>query len=144
MARLTLMAVAMVLSAVSYQLFAQQLRDPTRPPAGLAQEVGGAKGDVSVKRSGLNLQSILIAPDRRSAIIDGQLLRVGQRVSGFKVVSIEEGAVILRGAQGTRRLQLFPEVDKRKSLTARPSATDSPESSDATNPSGFETKRDEG
>lgn len=142
MARFALMVVVLMLSGYSYDLLAQQLRDPTRPPAGLVQAVGD--GEISVKHSGLNLQSILIAPDRRSAIIDGQLLGVGQKVSGFKVVSIEDGAVILRGAQGTRRLQLFPGVDKRKSLTARPSATDSSESSEVTEPSSLKSKRDEG
>ncbi len=107
---------------------AQQLRDPTRPPALL----GPSKGESGAgeRRAGLSLQSILIAPDRRSAIIDGRLLNVGESVSGFRVVAIEEGAVTLRGSAGLRRLELFPEVVKRPGRM--PGEAESPDATRAT------------
>ena len=132
---------ACVLSGNAHDVFAQQLRDPTRPPAGLTQS--GGKQGAQPKDSDLNLQSILIAPNRRSAIIDGRLLRVGEVLSGFKVVSIEEGAVTLRGAQGTRRLQLFPSVDKRRSLAVSPSKSEPPASQGSTLPASSESKQEE-
>lgn len=139
------LAIALVFALTaefSHESSAQQLRDPTRPPAGIMQSTGDGK--TLTRSSGLSLQSILIAPDRRSAIIDGRLLEIGQNVSGYRVVSIEEGSVILKGSQGTRRLQLFPEIDKRKSLSARPSVPDSPTSKSGTNPTDSDLKREEG
>jgi hypothetical protein len=53
------------------------------------------------------LGSILYAPDRRLAIIDGRIVSAGDEVRGARVVDIAPGVVLLRDAQGQlRRLAL--------------------------------------
>lgn len=70
-------------------------RDPTRPPT--QAEIDAWFGDASGQRerARFSLQSILLAPDRRIAIIDGQRLRVGERIDGAQVRVIEAGRVVL-------------------------------------------------
>jgi MSHA biogenesis protein MshK len=77
---------------------AQAVQDPTRPPAALLQPVGREAG-----AHGSNLQSILIgraAGGRRIAVIDGETVRVGERIAGARVIAINAAEVQLqRGAK---------------------------------------------
>ncbi|NBB91655.1 MAG: GspB domain-containing protein, partial [Gammaproteobacteria bacterium] len=50
------------------------------------------------ERAPFRLQSILLAPERRIAIIDGQRLRVGDRLDNAEVRAIEPGRVVLERA----------------------------------------------
>ncbi|MEX0958087.1 MAG: hypothetical protein WDZ63_02255 [Burkholderiales bacterium] len=97
--------------------FAQPLRDPTRPPLFVAPA-----GAAAVRESDLVLQTVLISPERRAAIINGRLLRLGENISGMQLMSISEGEVKLRGRGESRTLHLFPAVKKRE---ARPTQHDS-------------------
>jgi MSHA biogenesis protein MshK len=81
--------------------------DPTRPPL---IEVPSAPAGQPL---GPRLESVLIAPDRRIAVINGQQLTVGGKVSGSEVVRITESEVVLRGTEGTQTLKLVPEFAKR-------------------------------
>jgi len=63
------MTCAMVL--VGELALAQTLGDPTRPPAGFNLAVSGAK-PADGPPSALVLESVLIHPDARSAIISGE------------------------------------------------------------------------
>jgi MSHA biogenesis protein MshK len=86
---------------------AQALTDPTRPPnasapAGAAQETGGPQ-----------LQSVLISPRRRLAIINGTMVSLGDMLGEAKVVKISETEVVLRKGEETEVLKLFPGVDKQ-------------------------------
>jgi MSHA biogenesis protein MshK len=87
---------------------AQQLRDPTRPPSLIDEGEG-------VVNEGPVLQSILIAPDRKVAIISGQAVRVGEQFNGARLVSISETQVVLRNGNEVRTLNLFPDIDKHRS-----------------------------
>jgi hypothetical protein len=49
------------------------------------------------------LATILYSPDRRLAIIDNQIVGVGDEVRGARVTEITAGAVLLRDAQGKLR-----------------------------------------
>jgi MSHA biogenesis protein MshK len=89
--------------------FAQQLRDPTRPPGVGASRAGFAEA----VPSDLVLQTVLVSPERRNAIVNGRLLRVGDSISGMRVIEIRESAVVLRGPGELRTLSLFPLVEKR-------------------------------
>jgi len=82
--------------------------DPTQPPT-----TTGPVGDTSP--GGPRLESILIAPDRRLAVIDGEQVMLGSKVAGGAVVRITETEVVVRGADGEQTFRLFPE-------TRRPSA----------------------
>lgn len=97
--------------AVCLPLFvlAQGLPDPTRPPASLGV-VESASAVAST--SGPELQSILISPTRRIAIINGQHLRQGDKFGEARVTRISESEVVLRNGSESQVLKLFPEIEK--------------------------------
>lgn len=88
--------------------FAEELTDPTMPPASMTAPVADAV--VVVKPAGL--QSILISKQRRAAIIDGETVELGGIHGAAKLIEVNEGNVVLRGAQGRQVLSLFPDVSK--------------------------------
>ncbi|WP_426414988.1 hypothetical protein [Aestuariirhabdus sp. LZHN29] len=81
--------------------------DPTRPE-------GYEPKTVSRPQAKLELQSIMIRGQERSAVIDGKLYREGERVSGVKIVKIENWRVVLMGSTGRRVLEIAsqPVIDK--------------------------------
>lgn len=106
--------IGFLLAVLFPDVFAQQLRDPTRPPSFVAPT-----GADAVRESDLVLQTVLISPERRAAIINGRLLRLGENISGMQLMSISEGEVKLRGRGGPRTLHLFPSVKKREARPAQ-------------------------
>jgi hypothetical protein len=62
-------------------------------------------------QSDLVLQSVLISPERRSAIINGRLVALGDSFAGYQVAGIGESEVLLRSGGETRTLRLFPDVN---------------------------------
>jgi hypothetical protein len=68
------------------------------------------------------LQSIIISRERRSAIINGQQVKIGDVVGDSTLAEIKEGSVVLQGAKGRQVLMLFPGVDIRKKETATPNS----------------------
>jgi MSHA biogenesis protein MshK len=88
---------------------AAELPDPTRPPAGIsaAQEQAATP-----KASGL--QSVLISPARRAAIINGQTVVLGGKLGDSRLVEVSEAGVVLQGPSGRRELALFPDVGLNK------------------------------
>lgn len=106
-----MIAVAATLAMASAR--AQALTDPTRPPnanapAEAAQEAGGTQ-----------LQSVLISPRRRLAIINGTMVPLGGMLGEAKVVKITETEVVLQRGEEKEVLKLFPGVDKQS--TGKPS-----------------------
>jgi hypothetical protein len=70
------------------------LDDPTRPPLGHPVNTNsGAKKKISGPRWILN--STLVSPQRRSAVINDQVVAKGDRVDGAVVVEIEPNRVRL-------------------------------------------------
>ncbi|HRE16106.1 MAG TPA: hypothetical protein PLW86_03435, partial [Rhodocyclaceae bacterium] len=62
---------------------------------------------------------------RASAVIDGQLLRVGDALGDAKLVSVSETAAILESPQGRETLYLIPDINKTPAVSrqgGRPSA----------------------
>jgi len=90
-------------------VLAAELPDPTRPPPELSAAQGAAPA-----ATGPVLQSVLISPTRKSAIIGGQTVGIGDRYGDAQVVGIGEGEVVLKSGNKLRTLRLFPEVEKRK------------------------------
>lgn len=89
---------------------AQSLRDPTRPAF-----FTGRTGEGGIAGRGRDaewvLQSVLLSPERRYAIINGEVLALGGSVGGAELVAIREGEVTLRSGGALRTLRLFPDVD---------------------------------
>lgn len=110
------------------------LPDPTRPPNAVlramsAKNTGAmpaapqASTDVAsgasaparpVKREA-RLTSVRVSASGHDnvALIDGQLVQVGDRVGDSTVASIDDNGVVLRGPKGSQRLSLIPEGGKR-------------------------------
>lgn len=99
---------------------AETLPDPTRPPAFLFAPVDSDAAATERSKAGLVLQSVLIAPGRRTAIIGGRHLAIGDRLGDLTLVRVEETEVLLRGPEGSRTLRLFPDADKRLARAAAP------------------------
>ncbi len=77
------------------------LPDPTRPHGASA---GG--------RSASGVQSILISPQRKVAVVNGREVTVGDRVGDAVVVDIRPYEVILNRNGRESRLRLVPRLDK--------------------------------
>lgn len=88
---------------------AELLADPTRPPAA-ALMVGGGMGE----SPGGRLSSIVLPKQgRATAVIDGQVVRLGERVGGARLLRLTESEAVLEGPEGVERLYLTPDVDKK-------------------------------
>ncbi|TAN76313.1 MAG: hypothetical protein EPN14_08060 [Gallionella sp.] len=83
---------------------AEELPDPTRLPAIIGAPAAAAQAEMP------GLQSIIISKARRAAIIDGETVELGGRHGDAKLVGVNEGSVVLQGAQGRQVLALFPGV----------------------------------
>ena len=87
------------------------LVDPTKPPsvaASTARDGGGAPEQAASQR----LQSILISPNRRLAVIDGRTVTEGSRVDAATVVQIAETRVTLRQGAELMTLELYPGIQR--------------------------------
>jgi MSHA biogenesis protein MshK len=87
------------------------LSDPTRPPNVLA----GAARDASqpVETPAQRLQSVLISPHRRLAVIDGRTVPLGGKVDGATLVQIAETHVTLKRGDELKTLELYPGVERK-------------------------------
>ncbi|MGB2742179.1 MAG: agglutinin biogenesis protein MshK [Cognaticolwellia sp.] len=94
--------IAFLLSFLSQYASCQQV-DPTMPFGAVASTSGNEKITVLV------LQSI-IKSDIKKAIIDGQILNVGDKYKGFELIEINSNGVVLNSAQGRMELSLFSGV----------------------------------
>jgi MSHA biogenesis protein MshK len=88
--------------------------DPTRPPSPVAGVPGGERSAQS-----RTLQSVLIAPGRSVAVVDGEMVRVGSRLGDAEVVKIDEFGVVLRSGGRTEMLKLLPDAKRVGSHTFR-------------------------
>jgi len=107
-----------LLSSVFCPLNAEELPDPTRPPAAIIALLGTASGTASGAAHGQlasqsqpsGLQSTIISGSRRAAIIDGKTVELGGKHGNAQLVEVSEGSVVLRNGQKIRVLTLFPDV----------------------------------
>lgn len=102
---------------------ADSLPDPTRPAIDLS---AGAGGEAQVSSAPKGLQSIIISPQYRAAIINGETVRLGGKSGDSRLVEVREDSVVLQNAQGRRVMELFPKVNIRQTETA-PRESSAPE-----------------
>lgn len=103
------------LALAAFPAASQETVDPTRPPNAANLGSAGPAAD-----AGPVLQSVLISPGRKIAVISGKEVLLGGRYGKAKVVGITESEVVLREGNNVQKLKLFPAIDKRK---ARPGET---------------------
>ncbi|MCX7961668.1 MAG: hypothetical protein N2653_08860 [Burkholderiales bacterium] len=60
------------------------------------------------------MDAILIAPDRRLAVIGDRIVRIGDEIGGARVVRIREGSVTLRRDGAEEELSLFQGIQKKR------------------------------
>ena len=92
--------------------FAEDLPDPTRPPASIFAPVGGAgvAHEMPAENHARGLHTIIISETRRAAIIDGQTVELGEEHSGARLIEVNEGGVVLERGQSRQVLPLFPDI----------------------------------
>lgn len=59
------------------------------------------------------MQSVLISPQRRLAVIDGETVKTGDLVGDARVVRIHETEVVLKAGNEVRVLRMYPDVEKK-------------------------------
>ena len=84
--------------------------DPTRPPAGFGTGAGEAERDTG---GGIRLQTVMISPTQRAAIINGVMVRLGEKYGDAVLVGVAENGVVLKSGSGHQVLRLHPDVDMR-------------------------------
>jgi hypothetical protein len=85
------------------------LRDVFAPRRSLkkAEQSITPKGDPGVQKApGLKLKGVIVGGGNSVAIINGKLLRLGERIDGYQVVRIEEKKVFLRSGNSTFKLEM--------------------------------------
>ena len=83
---------------------AQALSDPTAP---LPRSDRSAGSGVARTAPSWQLQSIMVGPDRRIAVINGEIVREGTPVNGATVLTIDPASVLLDAGGRRLRLRLF-------------------------------------
>ena len=82
-----------------------QQTDPTRPFGATAAVSQG-----SDSKSALVLQSIIQSNQSKKAMINGEVLTVGDKYRDFELIAINSNGVVLQSSQGRMELSLFSGV----------------------------------
>jgi len=92
-----------------------QSADPTRPPPAFIGAAGTVAGG-GAEPVGNRLTSVVIARQgsRSRAVIDGQVLRRGDRIGDSRLIRITETQVELAGPNGRETLYLTPGIGKTR------------------------------
>lgn len=122
-----------LLFAAANSAGAQAVQDPTRPPQALIKPVAGV-----ASAGAPQLQSILVARGpggRRVAVIDGNMVRVGDMVGGARVTGMTASSVQLqRGGKRETLKMTAPEDDVPAPVPAAAIAAQPPASAPAGKP----------
>ena len=101
---------------------AQAMADPTRPaPAWLAMQAQGPSSEPVAEPVSLDVQIVVIGPERKFAMVNGQTVRPGETYRGSKLVAINEDGAVWRRDGVTERSSMSPGVSK-KIMGAEPMA----------------------
>lgn len=100
-------ALGVVLALMPAVALTQAMSDPTRPPTGYAEADAGAAAGGPV------LQSVMIAPTLKAAIINGEMVKLGGKFGSARLVKITESEVVLKEGGESQILKLYPGVEKR-------------------------------
>jgi MSHA biogenesis protein MshK len=107
--RLALIAAMLLFSvAVSAQ---KLVIDPTRPPVGFGSGAADTESDTA---GGIRLQSVMISPTQSTAIINGVMVRLGEKYGDAVLVRVAESEVVLRSGDAQQVLKIHPGVEKRE------------------------------
>jgi MSHA biogenesis protein MshK len=105
----------LLMFVISTSTFAQALPDPTRPPDSIITPV-----DQPAARRDSGLQSLIISPTRRAAIINGQTVELGGMLGDAKLVEVNDSYVVMRNAEGKKVLSMFEGVEIKRKVSPPP------------------------
>jgi MSHA biogenesis protein MshK len=89
---------------------AETLKDPTQPPASLNSELSENEPMVS----GPILQSIMIGPHTRVAIINGEKVMLGKKYQQATLIKLDENKAVLRNPDmSTQILEMDFAIEKK-------------------------------
>ena len=94
-------------SAPTHGALGQSLSDPTRPP-----NAGGAPGQGDADTSPTVLQSVLISPGRKLAVINGAVVPLGGKVGEATLAGISETQVVLKYSDRTEVIKLLGGIER--------------------------------
>lgn len=104
--------VALALVSVTSQ--AEVLPDPTRPAVSLgAPQSGAPASEEKAVPTDDGLRTIIISPDRRSAVINGRQVVLGGKLGNERLMAVCDASVVLQGTEGRREVPLYPGVEIR-------------------------------
>ena len=114
---------SIIFALVAYPARAENTPDPTRPPPEFeAPAPSSAAAPAAVPNASI-LQSVLISPRHKVAIINGETVTLGGKYGTAKVVKISESGVVLNEGGNLQTLRLFPSVEKKISPTGEAAVT---------------------
>ncbi len=93
---------------------AQAMTDPTRPPTEHVVADGGEPAAAGAPV----LQSVMITPTLKAAIINGEMVKLGGKFGNAQLVKVSESEVVLKSGEETQVLKMYPGVDKREIVQA--------------------------
>jgi len=109
------LAVMLALMLFSASAMAQVGNDPTRPPTGLG---AAADMDAADAGGGITLQSVIISPTGKAAIISGVMVKLGEKYGDAVLVKVAESEVELKSGTTSQVLKLYPGVEMRDTIPA--------------------------
>jgi hypothetical protein len=92
--------VTILLALTGTAALAEDLQDPMRPP-----DTGSAP-HVTSRLAQTQVTGLIIAPERRAAIVDGQVVRAGDRAGLCLVLEVLDNGVRCRFPKGVRTVLL--------------------------------------
>lgn len=110
-------SVLMTLLFVPAMAAAQTMNDPMRPPTEFAADESAPAAATS-GGGGLVLQSVMISPTLKAAIISGETVKLGGMLGNAKLVKIAENEVVLKNGDETQVLKMYPGVEKSEIVQA--------------------------
>lgn len=97
----------------------EELRDPSSWPAALRSPAGSAgEGEASGEPGSHQIRQIVVRRGKPFVVAGGREWGVGAKLGRATIVRIEEQAVWLRDASGTRREALYPGIEKKAASDA--------------------------
>ncbi len=93
-------------------VFAQDLRDPTQPPAQASMPLAAGTSDVPWGDEGI----AVVVRDGKPFLVNGtRLYGVGQSIGTYRIVRISETEIWLRSGKEVRKLQRFSGIQRKPS-----------------------------
>ena len=134
---ISVLILATTTAGIIGQSHAQGLKDPMRP-ADYTDPTGVPAGGQATS-SGLQL--IKTSKSGRYAVIDGQTVKVGQKVGDSTLISLSDTAAVMKDAEGQRvTLRMYPDSEKTVVGDKKPPRSAAPKQTAAPKPALQETK----